>query len=135
MKKYSRPQKTSCQSSVAVSIALVAGALVVGGCGKKPVAETPAPPVVQDTNQSQTAETQVPGHTPPAPPVVVAASPDGGADLKELNHAYINWLIRNNRRAKNFEDFVSASGVQVPPAPAGKKYIIDKNGFINLVNQ
>ena len=65
---------------------------------------------------------------------MVAASPEGGADLKQLNHAYIGWIVQNRRRPKSFEEYVALSGVQVPPPPAGKKYVIDKNGYINLEN-
>jgi hypothetical protein len=51
-----------------------------------------------------------------------------------LNHAYIGWIVQNRRRPKSFEEYVALSGVQVPPPPAGKKYVIDKNGYINLEN-
>lgn len=65
----------------------------------------------------------------------VPAAPDGGADLRALNHTYIGWIVANRRRPKDFDDFVKSSGIQIPPAPAGKKYIIDKSGFIALANQ
>jgi hypothetical protein len=76
-----------------------------------------------------------PAYVPPAAPVTVAASADGGADLKQLNHAYIGWIVQNHQRPKTFEEFVTISKMNVPPAPVGKKYVIDKSGFINLVNQ
>ena len=65
----------------------------------------------------------------------VAVSPEGGADLRQLNHIYIGWIVQNRRRPKDFNDFVSSSGIQIPPAPAGKKYVIDKNGYIAVANQ
>jgi hypothetical protein len=67
--------------------------------------------------------------------VAIAANPRGGADLKQLNHAYLRWIAQNRRRPKNYEDFIAASGIQVPPAPAGQKYVIDKNGFIALASE
>ncbi len=68
-----------------------------------------------------------------APPL--ATAPGGGADLKDLNHAYIHWVVQTHRRAKTFEEFVAGSGISVPPPPAGKKYVIDQAGFIAVVNQ
>ena len=85
-----------------------------------------------DTNQPAAAMTPAPQYAPA--PVVVAASPDGGADLKQLNHAYIGWIVQNRRRPKDINEFVALSGIQLPPAPAGKKYVIDQNGFINYAN-
>jgi hypothetical protein len=113
-------------------ILIVGCALFSGGCSKHEPASQPG-----DTNQDQSAGAPPPVYTPPAgtPAPVVAASPDGGADLRELNHIYIGWVLQNRRRAKSFDDFVSSSGTQVPPAPAGKKYMIDHNGFIALANQ
>lgn len=105
--------------------------LLAVGCKKNEPAPVAAePPPVAETNPT-------PALAPPAQPaasapVVVASSPDGGADLKQLNHAYIGWIVQNRRRPKSFEEYVTLSGVQVPPAPAGKKYVIDKNGYINL---
>ena len=71
----------------------------------------------------------------PAAPVTVAPGTDGGADLKQLNHAYIGWIVQNHRRPKTFEEFITLSGMKMPPAPAGKKYVIEQSGFINLVSQ
>ena len=115
-------------------VAIATAALFSGGCGKgKSSAETPAPLSVADTNQSPAAmPTSAPKYE--SPPIVIAASPDGGADLKQLNHAYIGWIVQNRRRPKSFDEYVALSGVQIPPPPAGKKYVIDKNGFINLAN-
>jgi hypothetical protein len=110
---------------------ILTAAMFFSGCAKSkpPVAETPPP--VADTNP--------PAAMPHAPeyvaaPVAIAASPNGGADLKQLNHAYIGWVIQTGRHAKTFEEFVAASGMSVPPPPAGKKYVIDRNGFINVAN-
>jgi hypothetical protein len=113
---------------------IVTAALFSAGCDKgKSNAEAPAPLSVADTNQSPAAApTSAPEYE--SPPVVIAASPEGGADLKQLNHAYIGWIVQNRRRPKSFDEYVSLSGVQIPPPPAGRKYVIDKYGFINLVN-
>jgi hypothetical protein len=115
--------------------ALILCAVVAGsGCGKKTQAATPPlQPVaqaqpLQDPNQPATP----PPTLPPAPPP--AALPPQ-ADLSQINRAYIGWIIQTHRHAKTFQEFVTASGIQVPDAPPGKKYIVDKNGYIALVNQ
>jgi hypothetical protein len=113
---------------------MVATALLTNGCGKgkSSTAQALAQSPVADTNQAPAVIQQA---LPPASaPVVVAVSPDGGADLKQLNHAYIDWVMQNRRRPTSFEEFVKLSGIQVPPPPAGKKYVIDGHGFINYVN-
>ncbi len=89
---------------------ILTAALCFTGCSKKPGA-------AQAADASQAA-------TP--------AAPD---DLRELNHAYIDWVIQNNRHVKTFEEYVAASGISAPTPPAGKKYVIDKKGFINYADK
>jgi hypothetical protein len=103
------------------------------GCSKSapPAAQTPPP--VTDTNQAAADLPGAPVFAPP--PVEIAANPDGGVDLKALNHAYIGWIVQTRRAPSSFENYVALSGVKVPPPPPGKKYVIDKNGFINLANK
>ena len=52
-----------------------------------------------------------------------------------MERVLVGWVIRNRQRPKSFEAFVAASGIQVPPPPAGKKYVIAKNMHIVLVDQ
>jgi hypothetical protein len=113
---------------------LLIGCFFMGGCSK-PAANTTNLAQPTPNTQTSTSDTAPPIYTPLTATPVIAANENGGADLKQLNHAYISWIVQNRRRAKNFEDFVAASGIQVPPAPQGQKYAIDKNGFIALVNQ
>ena len=113
------------------------------GCGKKSAAtptptpaQAPAPATNPDPSAPAPTTPAQPGYNPPAsPPPAIATTADGGPDLKQLNHYYIGWILQNRQRPKTFEQFVAASGVQVPPAPTGKKYVIDSSGFINLVNR
>ena len=117
--------------------------MLAAGCGKKSAATptpTPAQGPASATNPDPSAPASTtpaqPGYNPPAsPPPAIATTADGGPDLKQLNHYYIGWILQNRQRPKTFEQFVAASGVQVPPAPTGKKYVIDSSGFINLVNR
>jgi len=71
---------------------------------------------------------------PPNSPVGVAAS-NGEPDLGELNRAMLRWLGRNRRTPANFDDFAATAGVAIPPAPAGKKYVIAKDMHVQLVNK
>jgi hypothetical protein len=141
---FKKPSASRHKPAFCFALVLTA-ALSFTGCSKKPaVAEAPAPQPALDTNQNKTAAAPVvpeaapvvPEATPVAPeaPAVIAASPNGGANLSALNQAYIGWVIQNHHHAKSFEEYVAASGISVPPPPAGKKYIIDKNGFINYAN-
>ena len=105
------------------------------GCSKHEAANQTTV-AAADTNQDQASAASPPPYTPPASaPETVNTSPNGGADLRQLNHIYIGWIVQNRRRPKNFDDFVTSSGVQIPPAPAGKKYVIDKHGFIALADE
>ena len=127
--RFRKPSASRHNRAIVFALILTA-TLSFTGCSKKTsTAQAPAPQPALDTNQTAAA-------TPVAPevPTVIAASPNGGADLSTLNQAYIGWVIQNHRHAKSFEEYVAASGISVPPLPAGKKYIIDKNGFINYAN-
>ena len=125
--------RMSCRLMVRSGLAaMLAAIFFVVGCKKSEPTTVATPPPVADTNQVPAIIQQT---APPASAsVVVAVSPAGGADLKQLNHAYIGWVLQNRRRPGSFEEFIKLSGIQVPPPPAGKKYVIDGHGFINYVN-
>ena len=109
--------------------------LSVAGCDKSKPApvEASVSPTVEATNPATAATIMAAAPVPTQ--VVIPASPDGTPDLKAINQAYIRWIVQNRQRPKNFDDFVALSGAHLPPPPAGKKYVIDKNGFINFANQ
>jgi hypothetical protein len=120
-------------------IAILAAAFLVTGCGKKvepsstttPTATQPAPSA-QNIKYAETNQMQV--YTPTAAPVVAAAT-NAAPDLSELNRYLIQWIIKNRRPPASFEDFAATAGVTIPPAPAGKKYVIAKNMHILLVDR
>jgi hypothetical protein len=116
--------------------AIVAAALFSSGCGKtqSSTAQAPAPPPAADTNQAPAAAIpQAPQY--PLAPAVIATSADGAPDLKALNQSYIGWIVQYRRRPKDLNEFVALSGIKLPPPPVGKKYVVDRNGFINFANQ
>ena len=91
--------------------------LLLPGCGKKPESASPAPV-----------------------PATAATTPGGAitnaeVDLSELSRELRKWIVRNQRPPKNFEEFAAGSGMQIPPAPPGKKYAVDKTMHVILVNR
>ena len=140
MKTFSsRARFVACQSTQMgmVCLALMLGAIVLSaGCGKKsapPVSNTSPAQTNQEAVSSQPAPA-APGSAENSQPAVVANPANNAADLKQLNRALVQWIIRNHQSPKNFEDFVARAQIQVAPPPAGKKYIIDKRGFVALVD-
>jgi hypothetical protein len=111
--------------------AIATAALFFTGCGKSKSSTVQAPAPIPVTD-SQTPAALPPTLQPTSAPAVIMNTPEGGADLKQLNHAYVGWVLQNRRRPNSFEEFVAQSGIKVPPPPAGKKYVIDKYGFINV---
>jgi hypothetical protein len=111
--------------------AIATAALFFTGCGKSKssTVQAPAPTPLAD---SQTPAALPPTLQQTSAPAVIITGPEGGADLKQLNHAYVGWVLQTRRRPNSFEEFVAQSGIKVPPPPAGKKYVIDKYGFINV---
>ncbi len=119
-----------------VGVLLVLGTLTLAaGCGKK------AAPVVDVPSPAPPAQAAVlPGQpNPPLPqpyaPVTLPPPTSAAPDLSQINRAYIGWIMQTHRHARTVEEFVTAAGVQLPPAPAGKKFVIDKHGYIALANQ
>jgi hypothetical protein len=115
------------------AIAILAVSICFTGCKKSKPPEAQAV-AVQDTNQ--VAEDHAPVFQPPVPvaPVAVNTPATGAPDLRELDRDLIRWIVGNRRPPKNFADFAATAGVQIPPPPAGKKYIIDKTMHIQLVD-
>jgi hypothetical protein len=70
-------------------------------------------------------------HGPPSMSQSAAPEPivlqDGGsteANLNQLSHALRKYVAGSRSVPKDFDDFIKKSGVQPPPPPAGKKYVI-----------
>ena len=119
---------------VGLGLAVMLAALLATGCSKSkpvPVEVSTPPTTVEATNPAPAIMAAAPVPTQ----VVIPASPDGTPDLKAINQIYIRWIVQNRIRPKNLDEFIALSGVRFPPPPAGKKYVIDKNGFINFANQ
>jgi hypothetical protein len=114
-----------------------AATLFATGCRKQnqsaeSPSAVPAPPSQTDASQA-TATTPAPAVNPTTPPAATATN--ALPDLRPLNQALMGWIVRNQRHPANFEDFAATAGIQIPPPPPGKKYIINGRGLISLVNQ
>lgn len=108
------------------------------GCGKSKKTETPVPPPTVDNSAATPTANPTPANqTQPTPPHASSSlegSPNGPTQLQSLNRALLGWKRQNHRQPKSFEEFASTVGFQIPAPPAGKKYSLNANGFIVLVN-
>jgi hypothetical protein len=113
---------------------IVLGSFLLG-CGKtdKTAVQGPSSPPTQELAQAQ---------GPSGAPVVVQSqplaspqSPKPSADPLDLNREVRKWILRNRRPPKNFEDFAATSGIEIPPPPDGKKYVLDKTMHVTTVNR
>ena len=118
-------------------VLVLGAAMFIAGCGKK--SETP--PVSQTPPPSQASQAAVPPVSPspaqnaqPAPAAPATNAATAPADLQSLNQQLISWVVQNHQRPKSFEDCVARANIQVPPPPAGKKYVINSRGFVALVD-
>jgi len=122
--------------------------LVVGlapGCGKKSDSSGSASGGANSpaANEAQTAKAP---EAPPPPsmpaPIPAPMTPATGGtnapaplDAGQLTRELRRYIVANRRVPKTFEEFVSLSKVQVPPAPAGKKYTLAPGSKVVLVDR
>jgi hypothetical protein len=57
-------------------------------------------------------------------PIVVPDSGSPDANLSQLSLALRKYIAGSRSLPKDFNDFLAKSGVQPPPPPAGKKYVM-----------
>ena len=116
--------------------ALLVVATLAAGCKKQDPgpgasgASNAAPP----DQLAPAAAVRSPGAPVPRPytPATVAApeSGDMSATLNQLSLELRKYVVSTRSVPKNFEEFVAKSHIQVPPAPAGKKYIIQGQAVV-----
>lgn len=116
--------------------------IFAAGCGKKDNPSATASPTPTDASQPTTppetataAAPSNPVYLPPLPaPGGTAITDKGETVLQQLNHAVIQYRIRNHHVPGSFEEFVASANIQAPPPPAGKKYAINNRGLIVVVD-
>lgn len=113
-------------------LTLAAVALGSSSCGRKgealdaSTAETHAPlaepiPIASDTNS--------------APRLALPPAENLDATLAQLTREVRKWIVRHQRPPKSFEEFAASAAVQIPPAPAGKKFALGKQMRVIVVNR
>ena len=105
--------RKSFSSQLGLALLLAVASLLACKKAPQPTAESLARHGPPSMNQGAAPE-----------PIVV---PDGGsseANLDQLSHALRKYVAGSRSVPKDFNDFVVKSGVQPPPPPAGKKYVI-----------
>src|SRR5262245_50142858 len=102
------------------------------GCGKR---TEPSPA----SAENPAATVASPAIQPPTLPSLNATALDESqtaALLKELTQAVRKFSVEQRRVPKNLEELVANSYlIGVPPAPAGKRFAIDKNLQVTLVSR
>ena len=110
--------------------------LVIVGCKKHEtvVSSRPSP-----TDQAAVAPAGPSPHGPGpmAPDSAAAVVPDTGdmnSTLHDLSLELRKYVVRTRTVPKTFEEFAAKSRVQMPPAPAGKKYAIQGQAVVLVKN-
>jgi hypothetical protein len=121
-------QTMTLRSLFTFSSLLLVTATLAAGCKKQAPATSAdnAAPADQEASSS-VAPPSPEGRAPiqPAPaPIVVPENADVNATLAQLSLELRKYVVRTRSVPKTFEEFAAKSRVQVPPAPAGKKYEI-----------
>jgi len=114
-------------ASVRTAIFILLLTLGAIGCGRKAV-QTAAPQSAPITVSAAAQPAQIQSQ---ASPLIKNGEPD----LTEINRAMVRWLVRNQRRPASFADFAATADAPIPPAPAGKKYVLAPNMHVQLVSQ
>ena len=121
----------------ALWLALVLGAaMFAAGCGKGKSAAPAAgatPRPAQDTNAAPAATSS--DRSQSSPVASTDTTTNGQPDLRALNRQFISYELENHTHFKTLEEYETAANVQFPLPPAGKKYAIDRKGYIALVDQ
>jgi predicted dinucleotide-binding enzyme len=125
-----------------ILMVVLAGALAAG-C-KKHEAATQAGASPSPDQPAASASGSAPQEAAPVAPAaapadqVVVAIPAGAnvnATLAELTRQVRRYIVRNKNAPSDFDAFVAAAHVQVPPPPTGKKYAITSKWKVVLVNR
>jgi competence protein ComGC len=104
------------------------------GCGQQ---KSASPPPGQPTADGAVSKREPSVAKPEVDAAATAADKAQiAAVLNELTQAVRKCAVEQRRAPKNLEDLVANGYLSsVPPAPAGKKYAIDKNLQVYLANR
>lgn len=105
------------RSGVRVWVLACGLALASSSCGKKSESSSAAP------------------SAPATQAVSAATAPAAQPDLDAITRQLRRWIVRNQRPPKDFDDFAATANVPIPPPPEGKKYAINSQMHVVLVNR
>ena len=109
-------------------LAALLATLLGGGCKRH------EPTGAADPMGSSTAPPPSPRGPGPMPyeasNAVTIDAADTTAALQQLSLELRKYVVRTRTVPRNFDEFVSRSGLQVPPPPAGKKFIIQGQAVV-----
>jgi hypothetical protein len=112
---------------------MLAIALFVSGCSQKS-STTFSSEANQEIGNTNPAAVTAPS-AQPVPGTASVVQTDGQPDMAELNRVAKFWMFRNRRRPTGWDDFVANAGVQIPPPPPGKKYVLSQDMRVTLENR
>lgn len=128
-------KKMIARNKAMLSLAVILGGLglmiaVTTGCGRK-AAE--APPKAEGQANSVPSASPVAAKIPtgpvpqamPAASVAIASGANADEAAGKLTMELRKYVAYTRNIPKNFEDFVAHHPMKYPPAPAGKKYVIE----------
>ena len=120
-----------------VLCALLLLATLAGGCkkhGPGPSAGGSSSAAPPDQSAPAAASVRSPGAPVPMPytPATIAPPEDNdmSATLNQLSRELRKYVVSTRSVPKDFEEFVAKSQVQIPPPPAGKKYVIQNHAVV-----
>ena len=115
-----------------VAPALLAASVLLSGCGKKnSTTQSPPPETASAPAAAHAATPAAPvGHAPvaqamPANAPAIAANASAAAVTDQLSAELRRYVAYTRTIPKSFEEFIAHDPIKFPPAPAGKKYVIN----------
>ena len=118
-------------------------ALLAAGCGSKHSAPAANPTTAEaqateaGTNETPPSPTTPPVEAPPVPGTATddAAQASGPPNLEAITLQLHHWIGAKQRLPRNFEEFAASESSKIPPPPAGKKYAINSQWRVVLVDR
>ena len=113
-------------------LALVAVGLMVSSCGKKTEALDASP---LETHARVPEPIAAVSDSNATPKLALSPVEDLDAVLAQLTREVRKWIVRHQRPPQNFEECAASAPMQIPPAPAGKKFALGKQMRVIVVNR
>ena len=113
-------------------LGLVLAAQTLLGC-RKPAEAVSSPPPEAHAPMAQ-ADLAI-GDSNSLPRLEVSPTAELDVVLAQLTREVRKWIVRHQRPPKDFEEFAASAAIQIPSAPAGKKFALSKPMRVIVVNR